>query len=211
MDSWIGLSLQCLARAGPPLYRLLRPMPAEEKVARRVRWREECERKLRRVTPDYHGKVVIRDIARLALYPDSPVQGVSSWYRAELVGFYHRGLEIILGTAAGNAAPQVDERGRERWRWVRREELVENRRPAVTVGRIPFEWIEQIDWNGDEYYTDPHIYCRFIGPWWGPCEAIVYKAKFPGSEHLLELEGLRARDPGLWGRMKLWYPERPAS
>jgi hypothetical protein len=183
-------------------------MPAEKKVTRRVRGRDECERTLPRIKPGYHGKVVIRDIARLSMYPISSVQGTSAWYRSELTGFYHRGLEIILGTAAGDAAPEIDERGHERWRWVIRGASVPGQVSAVTVGQIPFEWIEQIDWNGDEYYSDPHIYCRFIGPWWGPCEAVIYKAKFPNSDYLRELEGLRAREPGPWGRMKLWYPER---
>ena len=31
----------------------------------------------------------------------------------------------------------------------------------ILAGRIPFENIEAVDWDGDEYYYFPHIYCHF--------------------------------------------------
>jgi hypothetical protein len=102
VDWRIDLSLQVLGWVGPSISRRLRPMSEQETVACRVRWREACEQKLHRIRPGYYGKVVIRDIKRLNLYPDPQGSGgVFAWYRAELIGLYHRGLEIILSTAAG--------------------------------------------------------------------------------------------------------------
>jgi hypothetical protein len=31
----------------------------------------------------------------------------------------------------------------------------------MRVSSIPYENIEQVDWDGDEYYGYPHIYCWF--------------------------------------------------
>jgi hypothetical protein len=32
---------------------------------------------------------------------------------------------------------------------------------ALLIGRIPYENIEEVNWEGDEYYGFPHIYCLF--------------------------------------------------
>jgi hypothetical protein len=32
---------------------------------------------------------------------------------------------------------------------------------VLIVGRIPFDSIVEIDWAGDEHYSDPHFYCWF--------------------------------------------------
>jgi hypothetical protein len=32
---------------------------------------------------------------------------------------------------------------------------------ALLIGLIRFEDIDNIDWEGDEYYSYPHIYCYF--------------------------------------------------
>jgi hypothetical protein len=29
------------------------------------------------------------------------------------------------------------------------------------IGSIPYENIDNVDWDGDEYYSDPHVYCFF--------------------------------------------------
>jgi hypothetical protein len=31
----------------------------------------------------------------------------------------------------------------------------------MMTGFIPYENIEDVDWNGDSYYAYPHIYCYF--------------------------------------------------
>jgi hypothetical protein len=32
---------------------------------------------------------------------------------------------------------------------------------ALLIGLIPFENIETVDWEGDEFYNYPHVYCFF--------------------------------------------------
>jgi hypothetical protein len=53
------------------------------------------------------------------------------------------------------------------------------------VARIPFEKIEKVDWRGDEYYADPHIYCSFAGRAFGPYEEILIYKEMEGTKHLM--------------------------
>jgi hypothetical protein len=59
------------------------------------------------------------------------------------------------------------------------------------VARIPFDWIVKVDWEGDEYYGPPHVYCRFIGKGRQPYEDILVYYKTKDSDSLWELEGYR--------------------
>lgn len=74
---------------------------------------------------------------------------------------------------------------------------------AVAIGRIPFDFIESVDWSRtDGYYNSPHFYCRFAGPLGGPYEDVVYKAKlYPQvSTHLHDLD--LHRESYEWGWMR---------
>jgi len=48
---------------------------------------------------------------------------------------------------------------------------------AWPVGRIPFDFIESIDWHPDEYWGCPHFYCRFANPFGEPYEDVIYRAR----------------------------------
>ncbi len=45
---------------------------------------------------------------------------------------------------------------------------------VLLMGRIPFEDIEFLDPNGDEYYGFPHIYCHFDAKKREPYEKLIF-------------------------------------
>ncbi|BDC46037.1 restriction endonuclease [Paraburkholderia terrae] len=133
------------------------------------------KRKMARVFPhDYKPKVVIHSIDD-EHYPEVDVAGngrISSWFRVEFAGHYHAGIEVYL-----NIEHIIVDRIDGAWAEVgfgangldidiQPEEAFANTRYDVvkvfTIGRIPFKNIFEIDEDGDEYYREPHLYCRFV-------------------------------------------------
>ena len=100
--------------------------------------------------------VIIRHINRSDMYPetDGHKKGISSWFKAEYWGLYHRGVEVVIGSES-----LCMEDGKNNWTACHNEE--HNRFNALVIGRIPFDVITEVDWNGDEHYSVPHIYCEF--------------------------------------------------
>jgi len=44
-----------------------------------------------------HGEAIVRDLKRMDVYPElSPSRGISPWFKVEIKGLYHRGLEVFL-------------------------------------------------------------------------------------------------------------------
>ena len=89
-------------------------------------------------------------------YPDldENEKGISPWFRLDLVGTYHRGILVAHGwgtlTKDGDAWRYTDYKAGER-----------GDLKVLLISSIPYENIEQVDWDGDEYYGYPHIYCWF--------------------------------------------------
>ena len=113
----------------------------------RRKWKEEFQTRLRRLerAPTYED-AIIRDISRMDSYPglDEHSKGISPWFKVEIKGLYHRGLEVFLRVESVKYEASVDS-----WRWADcNESDVVN---AYDVGRIPFEAIKQVEWGGDQY------------------------------------------------------------
>lgn len=94
------------------------------------------------------------------LYPDiDPGASVSGWFRVELWGFYHAGLEVILGIVDG----VMDRQGH--WSIITANQVYDETRFSAIrmwqLGRIRYADIVDCDADGDEFYMEPHIYCRF--------------------------------------------------
>jgi hypothetical protein len=87
-------------------------------------------------------------------YPqvDDRPWGISPWLKVETKGQYHRGLEVFL------SIEELEIDGQTRHPNLRRGGDLAK---FYVVGRIPFDAIVSIDWEGDEYYPTPHIYCWF--------------------------------------------------
>ena len=106
-------------------------------------------------------KIVIRSLGDKH-YPkiDSAPSGrISSWLVLEPYDFYHGGLSVILDIRF----VAIDDDGT--WEFVQDPSTVDETKYRLAktwyLGRIPWRNIRQIDSEGDEYYSGPHLYCAF--------------------------------------------------
>jgi len=133
-----------------------RPSPSQL-VALRQKWKDQFEphivghyqRKLR-------SDVIVRDMKRIDNYPDidESGKGISPWFRVDLVGTYHRGVRLGLSWGTLTKAG-------ENWRYTNPGSGESGDIKVMLIGSVPYENIEHVDWQGDEYYPYPHIYCFF--------------------------------------------------
>lgn len=70
-----------------------------------------------------------------------------------------------------------------------REDSSENLITAALLGYIPYENIVSVDWDGDEFYGHPQIYCYFDARNGEPYEKVVYceRKEHAGAEWYSEL------------------------
>jgi hypothetical protein len=182
------LELRRQQRAGP-----------EELVRRRQAIKQEISERLPASRSGYAPRAIIRDLARIDAYPeiDDRPWGISPWFRVETKGLYHRGLEVFLSIeelAIKDGVARHPKDGPH-------GELAK----LYVVGRIPFDAIVSIDWDGDEHYAIPHIYCWFDQAD-GPYEAItLYESGY--RDHLFLRDDLRYK-PRRRSRLRAWRDHR---
>lgn len=130
-----------------------------------------------------HGRAIIRDINRMDQYPDvdSKNKGISPWFRLEIKGTYHRGIEFFMRVVSVKYEPEC-----KAWRMAEYEE--EESENAFLVGRILFENIVKTIWEGDRYYPEPHFYCQFSTKKKEPYEKLLLYRKGGEGEHIYFLE-----------------------
>jgi len=182
-----------------------RPDPAKV-VAIRRRWKQEIETHRHPADPfrlQLGTNIIIRDISRMDLYPKvNPVRrGISPWFKVEYKDTYHRGIEVILRVEGMR-------RDSPKGRWRVADINEESQFNGWVIGRIPFERIREIDWDGDENYTVPHIYCAFTGWRKEPYEEVVVMAKHGESEDLsffTEVTDYRSAWRGLLTKRSRWW------
>jgi hypothetical protein len=136
----------------------------------RQRWKPDFEREIaERRKWGWNEDVIIRDVKRLQQYPDiaEKGKGISAWFKVGLMGTYHAGI------LAGLSWERIAELPNGGWRicdYATKEPGIK----VILIGEIPYERIEGVDWSGDEYYGEPHIFCHFDGPKGQPYERLVY-------------------------------------
>lgn len=143
----------------------------------RTKWKENFEENLHWIDDaSGYGEAIIRDVKRINAYPeiDEKAKGVSPWFRAGLIGTYHRGIEVGLSIESIKYVEEQDA-------WMLTSDYQNRTANGFIIGRIPFEWIASVDWTGDEYYYKPNIYCRFAGKGGQPYEEILICEKKTGS------------------------------
>jgi len=145
----------------------------------RKKWKAEFQGRLRRLrhAPTY-GDAIIRDVSRMDSYPelDDKSKGISPWFKVEVKGLYHRGFEVFLRI---ESIKYLDtENG---WRFANYDEP--GAVNAAVVGKIPFELVKSVDWDGDGYYPFPHIYCEFTKKHKQPYEEVVFYIRVGQGEH----------------------------
>ncbi|WP_204114943.1 hypothetical protein [Shimia biformata] len=180
------------------VYRKWKGTPPEEIVAVRNKWKPIFEDWLR----EHHSKglrkdVIIRDISRVDQYPEieEKKKGISPWFRVGLVGTYHRGVIVALRYNAlidlGNENFRVYDFEKDD------EDTKSNSIKALIAGKIPFENIVEVNFEGDEYYNYPHLYCRFANkkePYEGVAfftEGQIFPDSLPYYTELKDYESVR--------------------
>jgi hypothetical protein len=151
----------------------------------RRKWKLEFERNLRVLNHALtYGDAIIRDVSRMDSYPDVEPKrkGISPWFKIEIKGLYHRGVEVFLRIESLKYVESA-----QGLRFARYGE--EGAINAYVVGKIPFEVIKSVEWNGDEYYSCPHIYCAFSKRKKQPYEDIVFYRREHGveSDYFIEI------------------------
>ena len=129
---------------------------ATELIQHRERLRPIFEKEILRCKQDKLRKdAIIRHVDRVDSYPnvDDSVKGISPWFKVSLIDTYHKGILVALKADrlnySNNQYTFSDYTGKE------------SDVRAYLVGKIPYENIEAVNIDGDEYYYFPHIYCHF--------------------------------------------------
>lgn len=112
--------------------------------------------------------VIIRHVNRMDAYPevDDKEKGISPWFRAGLLDTYHRGILLGLRFATLTVCP-------DGYRHTNYKNDEKGDVKVYLVGKIQYSSIEGINFDGDEYYNYPHIFCHFDQKG-EPYEELVY-------------------------------------
>lgn len=130
-----------------------------------------------------YGDAIIHSIDDTS-YPevDDAGTGISGWFKLEVFDLYHNGIEFVLGIE------YVVIDNQRRWAVVQYDQRYDEKKyqrvKVFHIGRIPYRNIVEIDTLGDEYYTQPHIYCRFADEG-EPYEGFTYRVV--GEDYPVEL------------------------
>ncbi len=161
-------------------WRRRRRLTPAEVVQLRAKWKGEFEQKTwERQQKGLGRDVIIRDVRRVDSYPqvNDKESGISPWFRVGLVDTYHRGILALLrwGTLARTATNEL--------RYTSHKDGERGDMKVCLVGYIPYENIEHVDWDGDEYYYQPVIYCHFDARAGEPYEELAFCEKRMLDDH----------------------------
>lgn len=124
-------------------------------------------------------KVIIRsvdDVMYPNFYPDSDT--IDGWFKVMIYNVYHNGIELWLDNGMGQKAI-MDKNGYWELLEDRYDPRIQNPEYSVLntkmIGQIPYTNIVDLDVDGDEYTSEPHIYCKFANDE-QPYENIYYKS-----------------------------------
>ncbi len=148
-----------------------RYLTESEVVQLRQKWKGEFEKRILEARIAQTGRdVIVRDVKRLDSYPEvGKEKGIWPWFKVGLVGTYHRGIQVNLGIGRLTKDPDSG-----RWRYTNYKAGEPGELRVLLIGFIPYENIETVDWDGDEYYYMPHIYCHFSQKGGEPYEKVAF-------------------------------------
>jgi hypothetical protein len=132
-----------------------RTLTSQQKLELRLKWKPEFEGRVYRQRKEHiNDEVIIRDMQRIDQYPNSRGgKGISAWFRGYLLSTYEKGIMVGL---SWEELKIVDDDQLRFCNWQEEGDVT-----LMRTGFIPYEGIEQVDWEGDRHYPDPHIYCYF--------------------------------------------------
>ena len=99
---------------------------------------------------------IIMHVSRKDEYPDldDNEKGISSWFKVGLEETYHSGIHVGLSIKSLKTCP-------DGYRLKNYKKDEEGDITVMLMGAIPFDVIETVNIEGDEYYPYPHIFCHF--------------------------------------------------
>jgi hypothetical protein len=116
---------------------------------------------------------------RLDDYPEptKPKRG-SSCFRVGLVGATHRGILVKVEPFSEKL---IRHRDGQHWRFIKKDDPDDQDQILVALlATIPYEVIDSVDWDGDEYTWFPHVFCSFQYRG-APFEHLAFYSKHPGA------------------------------
>ena len=127
-----------------------------ERVHHHDALRKQFEEEIQRCRREKLRKdVIIRHVNRLDDYPNSKeTKGISPWFKVGLLDTYHKGIKVGLGW-------EGLVRGTKGLRKADYKEGERRELTAMLMAEIPYDFIESMNVDGDEYYYLPHIFCHF--------------------------------------------------
>ncbi|NSB23047.1 hypothetical protein B0H68_005635 [Clostridium beijerinckii] len=118
--------------------------------------RAELEERLHSPMTKFNkSEVLIRSIDDTD-YPENTLleKDFTGYFKAEVYSFYHNGLQVITGVK-DIKVKQYEDIDNE-------DEFTIKEISALEIGYLPFDNIIDYDYDGDEYYMYPHLYCDFV-------------------------------------------------
>ncbi len=149
-----------------------RVLSATEVVRLREKWQPIFEARIaERRAQGLREDVIVRDVKRVDNYPDikEGERGISSWFRAGLVGTYHRGIQLALRYEG-----LCWDESTKHWRYCNYKPGEKSEISAAVIGLVRYENVESVNWDGDEYYGFPHLYCHFVERKRQPYERVAF-------------------------------------
>ncbi len=159
----------------------------DEVLQRRQRWKPTIVDYIRRSQSEgLRFDAIIRDVNRIKEYPDygrnrHHQQGLGPYFRVQLLDTYYGG--VLVGRSFGELKKLTFDDGTIGWRYLDHKSKEEGDIEAFYVGRIPFEALEAIDWEGDEHYDYPHLFCRYFSHRRGPFEDNIFCVEMARHRH----------------------------
>jgi hypothetical protein len=156
-----------------------RKLTPQQKFELRAKWKPPVEAWLLEHNREkLRHDCIIRDMKRMDNYPNvKEEKGISPWFRVGLIDTYEKGIMVGL-SIKGLVEEEIG------WRLGDYESEKVRTVDLMLTGFIPYENIEMIDWDGDQYYSYPHIYCYFDFKG-EPYERLAYCRKGTLDEHII--------------------------
>lgn len=130
-------------------------LTAEQRIAARDKWRPIFENYFQdNARRNHRSDCIVHDVQRLDNYPNGPdrERGISAWFRVGLMGTYQHG--VLLGLRWTYLVSEGE-------KWKERQTGDGLGQKVMLLGAVPYESVESVNFDGDHYYSKPHLFCHF--------------------------------------------------
>lgn len=154
-----------------------RSIPPQTVLERRKRWQVEFgEERYRCWNEKLRDDIILVNINKMSDYIDEKRESKNAYFRLSLMQANTSHCLIYL-----NKIRIVNKNGK----WKESLEDTNDMQEVYLCGELPYEYVEEVYWHGDDFYTFPIVYCHFWGVMGGPFKRLAYyrlayeDARFP--------------------------------